>query len=347
MHLLRIVGITLAPLRPRLERFAVQIGRVHVETLLVTHDDRQTYMVLVAHVPLKHRPKRTRSKEVVVPERERREARIAIESVANVLVVAEPGRRKLSSPNPYVAFRPESDEEYAWLQSSAGILGGLDGQARGGVGVSLPLNDELLGQVEDRWDGVALLAEAHAHSHPTGQFHELVRLFERAFQRPVSKLPDLLPEFLHPPFGYERSEIVHWVEVLRHPATHADVRRDFVLEADVRPVILRMEQAAVDVLLNKARWRDPSTVRRDAWLPTAGTRAPDGEAYAFQHTEVRIIGELSDRWGEYPLDLERRIRAPESWWPPPPVKITAPGPPLEVIPDPRPKTDERPSEEPA
>jgi hypothetical protein len=335
MRLLRIVGVELTPPRPSLERFGLELGDAHVEALLVQHDERQTYIVLVANMPLKHRPKRTRQLQVVVPEPARRAARLAIESVANVLVVAENGRRKLSSPNPYIAFEAESEDERTWLESSVGILGGLDGQARGGVELSVPLDNELLTHVADRWDGVALIAESRAHDHPTGEFHELIRLFERAFRSPVGKLPDLLAAFLHPPFSYTRSEVVHWVETLRHPATHADVRREFVLEADVRPAIGRMQQAALDVLLNKARWRDPSTDRRDAWLPTAGTRDTAGTAYAFQHTSVKIIGELSDRWGEYPLDLERRIRTPAEWWPPVPLKISAPAPPLEVVPDPR------------
>ena len=67
-------------------------------------------------------------------------------------------------------------------------------------------------------------------------------------------------------------------------ATHADVRRRFVLESDVRPVTSRMEQAAFDVLLNKRAWREPSLERRGAWVPVAGTRNPSGATYVFRKT---------------------------------------------------------------
>jgi hypothetical protein len=35
-----------------------------------------------------------------------------------------------------------------------------------------------------------------------------------------------------------------------------------------------------------------------------------------------IVAQLVDRWEEFPLDLELRVRMPEPWWPPPPESLS-------------------------
>ena len=121
--------------------------------------------------------------------------------------------------------------------------------------------------------GISLLAEALSHSHPTGRFHEILRLFERAFRCSSSTLIKPLTEFLSNAKnqGFSEPEIKNWVVTLRHPATHADRNKDFVLEAAIRPVVHRMEQATYDVLFNKEDWRNPSSTRREIWKPISGT----------------------------------------------------------------------------
>ena len=84
-----------------------------------------------------------------------------------------------------------------------------------------------------------------------------MRLFERAFARPAKLLTHPLAAFLHPRFGYDEAELGKWFDELRDPATHADARKEVLLERDVRPVIDRMERAAFDVLLNKADMARP------------------------------------------------------------------------------------------
>ena len=49
------------------------------------------------------------------------------------------------------------------------------------------------------------------------------------------------------------------------------MRSDFALESDVCEFLPRMQQAARDVLINKATWRDASVNRRTAWEPTTVT----------------------------------------------------------------------------
>jgi len=45
-------------------------------------------------------------------------------------------------------------------------------------------------------------------------------------------------------------------------------------ERDVTSFIDRMEQAATDVLMNKAIWSDGSLARRQVWDPTTATLSP-------------------------------------------------------------------------
>jgi hypothetical protein len=331
VYVLRIVGLRLVPAPSDWTGLRVDLEPgIAVETWGQVEEDAGLYIPMVAEAKLKHPPKVTSDNKVVVPDRERGNATAAIEVIANAVSVATGSRRSISSPNPYVAFKFEDEEERDWLLKTDGILGGLDGQARGGVGIRLPLDSDLLNSLDDRRDGVALLAEATAHTHATGQFHEYLRLFERAFATAGPLLPAPMTAFLNPLFGYTEAEITTWTETLRHPATHADVRPGFVLEGDTRPVVGRMQQAAYDVLLNKKVWRDSSTERRDVWEPEGGTKDASSTPYMYAGSTGSLIGELSDRWGDYPLDM-RRLRLPEGCWPPAPQTIMAAEGPLEVI----------------
>ena len=59
---------------------------------------------------------------------------------------------------------------------------------------SIPLDSELLTQLQDRLPAVALLAEAQSHNLSVGKFHEFVRLFEYAFALPFRQVKKkLLP----------------------------------------------------------------------------------------------------------------------------------------------------------
>jgi hypothetical protein len=153
-------------------------------------------------------------------------------------------------------------------------------------------------------------------NHATGQFHEFIRLFERAFKLPPRKLAPAVAAFLDPRFGYTVPEVQHWFEELRDPATHADERNEIVFEADVQPVIGRMEQAAVDVLLNKEVWRDQSTGRRDVWRPESGSKGPDQLFFPQRVAEGGIQGLLLDEFGAFPRDFSANLgSAPAGWWP--------------------------------
>jgi hypothetical protein len=289
---------------------------VRVEPLQVADEgENHTKFLVAASCPLDYRPKVTADGLVVVPEKPRVRTEKAIETVANLIAVAQGSRRSISSAHPTVFLKPLTDPAQDWLFSQKGLH---HGKGRSTISTirQLDLGEEELNELGDRQDGVALMVEAMGSNHATGRFHEFIRLFERAFKLPPKKLTPSVVAFLDPRFGYTESEVQHWFEELRDPATHADERDDIVFEADVQPVMDRMEQAAVDMLLNKKIWRDGSTERRDVWRPESGSKGPNELFYPQGKAEGGVLGLLLDEFGAFPLDLAAHLgSAPAGWWP--------------------------------
>ena len=293
----------------------MRIGDVDVSPVSAYESAESLKLLVGAATELEYRPKVTSDGEVVVPVKQRVAAERAIELSANLVAVAQGCRRHIASPWPPVIFIATGDEGRSWLAEKAGIQHKrLQGKSR--TAERIDLDASVLNKLDDREDGVALLVEALSHDHAMGRFHEFIRVFERAFARPAQTLTSPLNEFLLPRFGYSEAEVGRWFEELRDPATHADVRKEFLLEADVRPVIDRMEQAAFDVLLNKQTWRDPSTNRREVWTPTAGSTNARGGAFIVQGTTPITYGTILDEYGAFPMDLSGVIAdRPPTWWP--------------------------------
>jgi hypothetical protein len=297
--------VTFTPAPRQGTSFGATFGETaEVRTLVSEDRNGELRTLAAAGVHLRYRPKLTASRLVVVPDDARRAAERALEIVANTVAVAGRCRREIASPFPWVAFEAKDDAARRWLEAAEGIHA-LDHivDVPNLTGDPVGFDDAaIMDGLTDRWDGVALLAEAFAHTHPTGRLHELLRVFERAFALPVRKLAKPLGDFIHPRYGYTTEELEAWLD-LRDSATHADVRREFVLEAEVRPVLRRMEQAAVDVLFNKAVWRNPDSDRREAWRPTAWTKSQSGKGVAHLGTKGGIEAQLFDQFGAYPTDL--------------------------------------------
>jgi hypothetical protein len=290
---------------------------VRVETLGSSGDDTGALTVLLAGtLSLRHQPKLTGGRLVVVPSAERQRCERMLESTANYISVSERSRRSIASPIPCVAFVPRNDEERQWLEATDGILEQNQLKAIPAAMSAVPLTGEIATGLLDRLDGVALLAEALGHEHPTGQFHEHFRVLERAFSRPARLLAGPLLDFLHERFGYTAAELGAWVE-LRDSATHADAREIFALDADIRPVLWRVEQAAYDVLFNKAVWRNRSSMRRELWMPDGWTSSSEGDVKARVRSTGSLVSQLLDQFGVYPTDLETVRVLPAGWWSPP------------------------------
>lgn len=316
VNLVRIAGLILKPSPEPFGRDFFTDGiRVQIEATPVVDGGR--WHIATAQVKLRHVPKRTGDGYVVIPDAARRRGTSAIEVVSNLLSLHHGCSRRLSSPSPYLAFEPETKDERKWLEESLGVLGGLAGQTQQSSGQSIPLTDDTFRALEDRWDGVALLADGRATDRLVSRFVYFLRLIERAFRLPAPLVVAPLLGFLDSRFGYTREELTHWMGQLRGSATHADRRNDLLVDAQVVPYLHRAEQAAWDVLMNKAVWRDPSPDRRAAWEPTSGLASPAGELVAMVGSTLSLQMSLFDRWREFPLELERHVTIPESWWPHP------------------------------
>ena len=267
MFLARAVGLHLTPGTADPPELQLRLGEVQVVIKRGPEGREGPSCIAVARVPLKRRPKRTGNGYVVVPDLERKVARLHLEIASNLVSLGTGSRRALSSPNPYVAFEAQSDDERTWLAESAGLHGGLRGTVNQSMKQLLPLEHRTIQMLSDRQDGLALLSEALSGPRSTGCFMNFMRLFERAFRRSGPRgLAAPLVAFLDKRFGYSAEEVRHWLR-LRGSAAHADQRREFVLDADVLPYLPRLEQAAWDVLMNKLVWRDPDPGRRRAWTP--------------------------------------------------------------------------------
>lgn len=296
--------------------FQINFDDVLVDTLGIYRLNNKVRILVAASMDLKYHPKMTTAKQIVVSEKYRKRLEAVIETIANLISVSEQAERHISSPTPYIALVPDDEASKSFLDDANGFLSPtsmpIDMVAKHRIELTNKLD-----QLVDRLDGVALLAESLTHTHPTGKFHEFIRLFERAFRLSGKQLTEPLSRFLvtSKNFGYTSDEVSRWIE-LRDPATHADQRNVFILESDVSPVVWRMEQAAYDILFNKAEWRSPTTERRELFEPLAGTNSATGGFFGTQGMAgVAIESRLYDEFRAYPLDLTAGLnRLPDGWW---------------------------------
>lgn len=315
--LLRLVTIRFESALPDWRTWGMTIGDTSVNALQVVEESEESLKLLVAgSLSLRYRPKVTADGLVVVPDALRKEVEEAIEIAANLIAVAQGCRRHIASTNPpvfFVALQPSGEE---WLSRQAGVLR-HSGQGTMGASSQIDLGEDKLNMLQDRLDGVALLVEAMASSHATGRFHEFIRLFERVFARPAKLLTQPVLDFLDPMFGYTEPEVGRWFEHFRDRVTHADARPEVLLESDVRPVIDRMEQAAADILFNKAVWRNSGSERRELWRPFTGTTSSTNDIFLTKGKGAKFTGRILDEFGAFPLDFSAGVQSPPSgWWPP-------------------------------
>ena len=272
-------------------------------------------LLFQAVMALDARPEVSSQREVIVPEQPRKEAEGAIESVANLLAVLNHSHRQISSPWPFVALGLEDEDENRWASSLTRFQGEQSGIPQ--TSYCLPPSSEQLEALSDRVDGVALLAEALTHEHPTGKFHEFMRLFERAFALAPSQFEKKLTQFLQgADLGYDRNEVKKWID-LRNPATHANdlTRTHIVLESHVRPVIARIEQAAYDVLFNKKTWAEASKERRPWWRPMVATIAAKNAVRVTKGLDANVQVQALDPFEAFVYDSSFRLPTlPKNLW---------------------------------
>lgn len=194
----------------------------------------------------------------------------ALAKAAGILAVLTQAQYEVYSPRPYAYLEPETDSESGLLGSRIHLpgLALTASMVAPGGGSAL----DVAGLLADRPQGLKLLAAALAAGHGVPKLHELIRVFEHAFAVGGTRLVDPLLEFLrsYPEWdlGWTRGEVRHWVQGLRDPATHADLRRAtrVVMDPDVEEFLPRIEQAAYDVLFNKANWHRADAARSQRWV---------------------------------------------------------------------------------
>lgn len=314
MQILRFAILSLHP-PARIGAFRVAIGNVTLTLAPDTkEDDKDKSLFVVATRKLNETPHKDEMGRVVLPMSERVECEFAIDSIANLIAAFNACARSICSPTPCVALAFENDLEKEFLYSSAGIKSNVE--SHHGARSQIPLQAELVSAVIDRLDGVKLLAEAYTGGE-SGRYKDLVRFFELAFRLEFTHVRKALYRFLESmPYGYTKQEIGEWISK-RDPAVHADLRitKDFATASDVRDYLMRMEQAAVDVLFNKSVWGDNSSARRNLWVPPAWTKSKRGDLAALKgSTEVSILLRIYDDYGVYPRKLDTTVKGMKSNW---------------------------------
>lgn len=274
--------------------------------------DSEQHFLLTAKVDLPSLPENDDAGRVVIPAPAREECELAIEALCNVVATFQGCSRSILSPSPAVALECADKSEREYLEASRGIHAVQRGDS--GARNAIPLSEQSLAGISDRLVGVALLAEAYTEGE-LGRFREFLRFFEVAFRTPVTELSKKLHRFLAPGFGYTRAEINNWIQ-LRDPLSHADLKKSKVIAttSDVRRFVLRAEQAALDVLFNKATWGDNSIARRNLWTPDAFTTSEGGKIVVKQGSKLSVLFRQYDAFDVYPRNLTASVTTIEDSW---------------------------------
>lgn len=279
--------------------FEATIGVVRVRTTVpLTIDGQPAGVLTIASTPIATLDV---GEPVVIPDAERRLLEEVLEALVRVEALEYWSTHSISSPDKYVGLRSTDDDEGASLEGAV-VEHGISSRAEPFYPPAGILREHI-SELDDRWDGVALLAEALNSPSAFGAYTHLIRLFERAFGVGPGELTPLLETLLSStPFDFTPSEVNAWTAA-RAPAFHADRRETFYLERDVAPLVPRMRDAGYEVLMNKLEWRSKSVERRPIWRPLSGT-LPNGSFFATQGmVGGGIRAQFRDGFDSYPLLL--------------------------------------------
>lgn len=122
-----------------------------------------------------------------------------------------------------------------------------------------------------------------------------------------------LPQTLDSRMGYTAAEIRNWISY-RHPLTHLDQSQRDVPhgEAALRPFMRRMEQAALDVLFNKAEWGTWSSSRRHVRPSSTYLRGQSGQWTVGGFASTTLGFMFLDEFGVYPRG-KFLLTVPKEW----------------------------------
>jgi len=316
LKLIRLATLYFNPAVKSEINWTIQSDNVELQILGSWRLESKLRLLVAGVMDLPSCPDVDDNNSIIVPAEARIATEAAIEAFANLISIGEMCSRSISSPMPWVGLIPDNADTSVWLEGKNGIAQSTTVESR----FRYPTGSETLQVLlNDRLQGVALLSEALSHKHPTGQFHEFIRLFELAFATASIQLVSPLASFLSENGqGYTEAETKYWITELRHQATHADLQRQskFVLASEIRPILTRVQQAAYDVLFNKTDWHLSNIGRRDLLDPMAYIGAPDSRTlHIRQGSTPTQVSQLIDGFGSYPIDLSNRIPpVPLDWW---------------------------------
>lgn len=295
-----------------------RLGDVEVECHRTTLKGQPSDQILVtASIQLYDLPVVDHESYVVIPDEPRRQCEAAIMLCADMLAVFGRSRRRVTSAVPSLALSDLSAEQRLAFELSKGFRPQFRSTASAAVPIDLG-DAQLVESLSDRLFGVSVLAEVHSTDSALARYRELVRFYEHAFAKQLSQSVKKMAQFLGgADLGYTSQEIASWVG-LRDGAMHGDFKyaRRLVAESDVRPLLPRMEQAAYDMLFNKAKWHDPSRERRSVYaFPCATTDAGSSALRLVQELAARFAFAMTDEWGVFPMNLQAVLSpTPEGWW---------------------------------
>lgn len=296
-----------------IDRQSMEISGTRIDLVPTGEVEGNKTFLIHASRDLPDPPLKDSKGRIVVNQEQRELCEFSIELLSRLLSVFYGCSQSLLSPSPCVVFIFDNEQEKDYLESSKGMR--IEQRVEYGTRAPIEFSDTLVNSVSDRIDGIALLSEVYCNSE-SGKYKEFVRFFELAFALQFTQLEKKLYEFLKPtPYGYTRDEIKEWVSH-RHPSTHADMKKtqELSLTSDIRDYLLRMEQAALDVLFNKSKWRERTTERRDLWRPDSCSTSKDGKLVVREGSSLSILFRVYDEFGVYPKNLKASLSEIKDNW---------------------------------
>lgn len=271
------------------------IGDAYVRTTRVfTVGGAGEGLLTVAGVEVQ--PPTVRDGRLTLPTAALEQAEASLEIAAALLSADRQTTHTVLSPEPCVGFGSDHPE----LADLDGVV--VDTQRRSTV-LSVPgdvglLEGSHVKDLQDRFDGVQLLAEALNQRTHLGEYLQLIRVFERAFRLGPGALASPLADFLwRGRSAWTSDDVQRWMRP-RGGAVHADRRAEVYLSRDVRSVVSNMRDAAYDVVMNKRTWRSSDSERRDLWRPRSGS-SPRGVFVTQGDLNVQLHAELVDCLGAF------------------------------------------------
>lgn len=287
--------------------------KLTVKKVKINGETRSSFLV-ESEAQLDAYPEINDNNELVIDKNIREKCEFGINVISNLLSVFNACQKSIFSPYPCAAIEHKDNKEKEYLKSSNGIQ--VVARRDNGSNQPIDFNPEYVSLLTDRLDGIFVLSE-HYSSSESGKYRELVRFFELAFNLPFVQIEKKLFQFLkNTPYGYERDEIRRWISH-RHPMMHADQRKSQSISftSDIQSYLLRMEQAAIEVLFNKTYWHSSSTIRRSEWRPTAFSYTPEGKMIVLQGSELRALFRIYDEFGVFPKLLSSSMNnLKENWY---------------------------------